>query len=349
MRKLRQWFASSIVIASLVSSAFAQYMESEPNDSRAQANAFTLNPGEWVQGVSMGSTGSEQDYFLVRTAAAAPAIYRYRLVLTSDIVGHTGEIRGQGQNPAPPGPWTGPVGTGNGNEGWVQRSSSATNPPRFVQWYGFGRQEQIYYRVTGTSSTTEPYRATLERLEITPTNLGTFQPGTITISTIGGTVLNTDLWVYDGNFNAIPGYGNDNESTDGGGTGTTNQSLLRRDYAPGVYYLALTRWDLVNEQGSPSDDRWRTGGMLFPENAGAVLSSASTTTSATFTFTVTDSTGPQSFSFTGMESYEIKWFRFEVVPEPASVVALSVGVVSLLGFRRRRARHSGTPNISPLT
>jgi hypothetical protein len=316
-------------------SAPAQYMESESNDSRATANAFTLSPGEWITGTCWLS---DQDYFLVGTTPAAPAIYRYRLVLTSNIDGHTGEIRGQGQIAAPPGPWPGPVGTGNGTEGWVQRSSTSTNPPRFVQWYGFGRGEQIYFRVTGTSATTDPYQATLERLEITPTSLGTFLPGTIAISTIGGTVLNTDLWVYDANFNAIPGYGNDNESTDGGGTGTTNQSLLVRDYAPGVYYLALTRFDLVNEQGSPCDDRLRTGGMLFPENAGAVLTSSSTRTTGTFTFTVTDAAGTQSFSFTGMDPYEIKWFCFEVVPEPSSVMALVLGTIGWLSCRRKVKR-----------
>lgn len=337
MRTTKLWIIG-LIAAGLMTNGLAQtgYFESEPNDSRAQANAFTLSPGDWIQGVSMGSTGSEQDYFLVRTVSAAPAIYRYRLVLTSDIVGHTGEIRGQGQTPAPPGPWSGQVGTGSGAEGFVQRSSTSTNPPRFVQWYGFGREEQIYYRVTGTAATTEPYRATLERIEITPVDLGTFLPGTITISTIGGTILNTDLWVYDANFNAIRGYGNNDESADApGGTGTTLQSLLVRDYAPGVYYLALTRFDLVNEQGSPSDDDHRTGGMLFPENAGAVLSSASTTTPANFGFTVTDSAGTHNFSFTGMESYEIKWFRFEVVPEPSSVVILAAGAGAFL-FRRRR-------------
>jgi hypothetical protein len=337
MRTNKLWLIG-LVVGCLTVSGLAQtgYFESEPNDTRAQANAFTLNPGDWIEGTSWVPSGTDPDYYLVRTATAAPAIYRYRLVLTSDIVGHTGEIRGQGQTPAAPGPWPGPVGTGSGVEGRVQRSSTSTDPPRFVQWYGFGRGEQIYYLVYGSSATTDPYRATLERVEVTPTDLGSFQPGTITISTIGGTSLNTDLWVYDANFNAIPGYGNDNESTDAGGTGTTNQSLLVRNYAPGVYYLALTRFDLVNEQGSPCDDRFRTGGMLFPENAGAVLTSASTTTSASFTFTLTDSSGTHSFSFTGMEAYEIKWFRFEVVPEPTSVLALLTGVVGLLGCRRMR-------------
>ncbi|MCX7992301.1 MAG: PEP-CTERM sorting domain-containing protein [Fimbriimonadales bacterium] len=332
MRAARM-LSSSVAMAALIASA--QYMESEPNDSRAQANYFFMSPGEWIEGTSTGSTGSELDYFRVQTVSAAPAIYRYRLILTSDTAGHTGEIRGQGQTAATPGPWPGPVGTGSGVEGLVQRSSTTTNPPRFVQWYGFGRQEQIYYRVFGTSSTTAPYRATLERLEIIPTDLGIFQPGTIAISTIGGTTLNTELWIYDAGFNAIPGYGNDDESADGGGTGATTQSLLVRQYAPGVYYLALTRFSMANEHGSPCDDDFRTGAMLFPENAGAVLSSAATSSPTAIGFTFTDSAGVHNFSASGIGPYEILWYRFEVVPEPSSLLALVAGAVGLLGIRHR--------------
>ena len=39
--------------------------------------------------------------------------------------------------------------------------TSVTTPSRFNQWYGFGAQEEIYYRVTGSTSTTAPYIATM--------------------------------------------------------------------------------------------------------------------------------------------------------------------------------------------
>ncbi|MCL6624587.1 MAG: hypothetical protein K6T17_08245, partial [Fimbriimonadales bacterium] len=63
--------------------------------------------------------------------------------------------------------------------------------------------EHIYFRVTGTSTTTADYDATLEKVPVTPVDIGVFQPGTITITTVGRTTLDTDLWVYDANLDAI--------------------------------------------------------------------------------------------------------------------------------------------------
>lgn len=325
---------SSLMTITLIVGSHAQFIESEPNDTRFDANHFVMDHGQWLEGTSTGSTGSELDYFRVQTVGLTPSIYRYRLILTSETPGHVGEIRGQGQIAAAPGPWPGPVGTGAGNEGFIQRSSTTTNPPRFVQWYGFGYQESIYFRVNGTSSTALPYRATLDRLEITPVDLGSFQPGTIAISTIGGTSVNTELWVYDVSFNPIPGYGNDDESADGGGTGATTQSLLVRNYGPGVYYLALSRFQMTNGLGSSCDDDFRTGAMLYPENGNAVLSS-STTSTTPIGFTFTDSAGTQSFTSSNFGPYEIQWYRYEVVPEPSSAMALVLGVAGLMRLRRR--------------
>lgn len=334
MKQLNLLVLCVCMSVTLIVGSYAQFFESEPNDTRFEANHFVMDHGQWLEGTSIGSTGSEVDYFRVQTVGMTPSVYRYRLILTSETPGHVGEIRGQGQIAAPAGPWPGPVGTGAGNEGFIQRSNTATDPPRFVQWYGFGYQESIYFRVNGTSSTGLPYRATLDRLEITPTDLGSFQPGTITISTIGGTSVNTEIWVYDANFNPIPGYGNDDESVDGGGTGATTQSLLVRDYTPGVYYLALSRFQLTNGLGSPCDDDFRTGAMLYPENGNAVLSSP-TTTITPIGFTFTDSAGTQSFTSASFGPYEIQWYRYEVVPEPASCVALAAGLTGLLRLRRR--------------
>jgi hypothetical protein len=36
-----------------------------------------------------------------------------------------------------------------------------------------------------------------------------FQPGTITISSVGQTAVDTEIWLYDGNFDPV--YHNDNE------------------------------------------------------------------------------------------------------------------------------------------
>ncbi|MBL1149998.1 MAG: PEP-CTERM sorting domain-containing protein [Armatimonadetes bacterium] len=313
----------------------ADFFEAEPNDSKAAANVFLgLMPGDRIIGNSTASSGAGLDYFLISTAADALGIYRYRMVLTSDIVGHTGTIRGLNQIAAPAGPWPGPVGTPGTTDSVAQTTSTTTTPPRFNQWYGFGKGEQLYYRVTGTASTTANYTATLEKTAVTPTDLGTFQAGTIIISTIGQTTLDTDLWVYDGAFNAILGYGNDDESTNGGGTGATTQSILGRTYGAGRYYLAMSRFNLANNQGSPCDDDFRTGTML--DFADGVLSSSSTTTTVSLGFKVTDSLGTTTVPGFAPGPYDINWYTFEVVPEPSTLAAVGAGIAALLARRRKR-------------
>lgn len=102
-----------------------------------------MNPGEYIEGTSTSSSGAGLDYFRVKTSLSSLGIYQYRLVLTTTgTAGHIGTIRRQGQTGAAAGTWPGPVGTGNGSETAAQTSSTTTNPPRYVQWYGFGKGEK---------------------------------------------------------------------------------------------------------------------------------------------------------------------------------------------------------------
>jgi hypothetical protein len=297
--------------------AFAQFTESEPNDSKAQANVFALGVGGTITGNSTSAAGVGLDYYRISTAAAALGIYRYRMVLTSNIAGHTGTIRGLNQVAGVPGT----------TDTTFQTSSTATTPPRFNQWYGFGKQEELYYRVTGTASTTADYTATLERQVVTPVDLGSFAAGSITITTVGqGHSTDTDLWVYDGNLDAIPGYGNDDHFG-----GTTLQSELIRNYTPGTYYLALSNFQFANNLGSPADDDFRTGALMdFPN----VAANSSTTGNLNITFSI----GGQQVSALKSGPYDVYWGKFTVVPEPASMTVLGLGVLALM--RRRKAKKS---------
>jgi len=91
----------------------------------------------------------------------------------------------------------------------------------------------------------------------------------ITITTVGQTSTDTDMWVYTGSREAIPGYGNDDHFN-----GATLQSELIRPYAEGSYILAIANWQLANDQASPADDDYRSGTVLdFP---GAIASSSTT-------------------------------------------------------------------------
>jgi hypothetical protein len=248
-------------------------------------------------------------------------IYRHRLTLTTPgTAGHTGSIRGLSQSAGVP---------TQGTDSTFQSSSSATTPARFNQWYGFGKAESLYYRVAGTASTTGDYTATHSVEMITPTVLGNFAAGSIMIDTVGrGHTTDTDLWVYDSNFNAIPDYGNDDEF------GTTNlQSRLTRTYAPGKYYLAISNFGIANHLGSPADDDFRTGSVMdFPN----LIANSSSTTNLNITFAFTDAQGTTVFPATKVGAYDVNFYEFNVVPEPGTMTALGLGALGLMARRRRK-------------
>lgn len=319
--------------AGLTTSALGQiFPELEPNDSKATANAFTLDPGDGVTGNSITGTLTGLDYFRLTTAAAPLGIYRYRMVLNNSLNAAT--IRGLNQIAAAAGPWPGPVGTAGTTDSTIQTAfipvGTAT---RISQWYGFGRQEEVYYRVTGAVASTADYTSVLERQAVVPTAIGgSFNAGPITITTIAqGHTSDTDLWIYDSNFDPIVGYGNDDESINGGGAGTTLQSLLTRTYAPGTYYLAMSLFQMANNQGSPSDDDFRTGLMMDFAN---IVANSSTSTIASMTFTISDGVNSLQVANTHAGQFDVNWFSFTVIPTPGPLALF--GLAGLVLARRRR-------------
>lgn len=306
------------------------FNETEPNDNRAGANLIaTLVNGDTIVGNTTGSSttvpgAASADYFRVRTGAGALGIYRNRLVITTTgTAGHTGTLRGLNQIAGAPGT----------TDTTLQTTSTATTPARYNQWYTFGRETDLYYRVTGTASTTADYTATYEQVAVTPTAIaGSFNAGNITITTIGqGHTTDTDFWVYDANFNAIPGYGNDDESIAGGGTGATLQSLLTRNYAAGTYYIAMSNFALTNNQTAAPDDDFQTGALT---DFADVLLSSSTSATANTTFTITDGVTSVQVANVHDSAYVVNFFSFTVVPTPGAAALL--GLAGLAGVRRRR-------------
>lgn len=319
--------------------------EIEPNDTRATAtSAFILTPGAAsLTGNSISATTTGLDYFRVFMPTQTLGIYRNRLVITSSIAGHTGTIREFNQTAAPPDtlggiPWDGVIGTTGTTETAIQTSSTTTTPARFNQWYSFGRATSFIYRVTGAAATTADYSAAWEQTAVTALDLGAFAPGQIAMNWNGqGHTTDTDMAVYDANFNEIPGYNNDDSSfaLSGAPIATTSlQSWLSRSYAPGTYYIALSNFQLVTASPSPSDDNFRTGNLF--ENNDLILNS-STTTGLNMAFTISDVNGTvvvPAGSATKTGAYDVLWYSFTVVPEPSSIGIFLMALPLLL--RRRR-------------
>ncbi len=204
--------AALLLIAGLPLSAFAVDLpEDEPNETKSQAvgnHAFVLAPGDSVSGITTGTSttttigpsGPTADTFLLRTTPAALGIYRHRMTLTGSGSGRVGTIRGITSTSAGPGPANGDVA--------FQTSFAATNPPRFNQWYGFGREEEIFYRVTGTATTTATYTSTLTTEVVVPTVFTNYiEAGTLTIehNAATDTAYDRDIFLFDANFNPIAG------------------------------------------------------------------------------------------------------------------------------------------------
>ncbi|MCC6660445.1 MAG: PEP-CTERM sorting domain-containing protein [Phycisphaerales bacterium] len=316
---MKSTIVACVAFAGLASAASAQiFPEVEDNGSKAAANAFVMQDGSVLRGIA---AGSDLDYFRVTNTARPLAIYRHRLILTSDIAGHTATLRGLSQSDG----GAGVGGVINQNTDIAFQSSVILpgGTSRMNQWYGFGKGESLFYRVAGTADTTAMYNATLVTDTVEVTNLGNYQPGHITLSSVNmGHNTDTDLWVYDGNLNAIAGYGND-DTTD---PNTSVQSFLNRVYAPGTYYIAISDYNTANNLASPGDDDFRTGDVLdFPD----IIANSSSAAGVNLGFQIYNDSLPFKDG-----AFDVWWGRFTVVPAPGSLALLGLG--GLLAARRRR-------------
>ena len=304
--------AVAVALFAQARASATSFPEIEPNESKAAATvANGLIDGDALTGVSTGASTitpgtASADFFRITLAARPLAIYRHRLMITTTgAAGHAGTLRGLDQTD---------LGIGT-TDTQIQVSNAGTSPARMNQWYGFGKGESVYYRVGGLPTTTGVYASTLSTDVVTPTPVGgTLSAGQITITTIGqGHTTDTELWVYDSNLNALPDFGNDDESAAGGGPGLNLlQSILRRTYAPGVYYLAVSDYNLCNNLVSPPDDQSPRDGpvMDFPN---LLVARQNTPTTNIVSFTISDSAG-HSYPTPAIRPgpYEAAWFTFTV-------------------------------------
>ena len=81
-------------------------------------------------------------------------------------------------------------------------------------------------------------------------------------------------------------------------------SVLTRDYAGGVYYLAISNFNVANNQASPADDDFRTGVVMdFP----GVVANSSTTVNLNLASLIGGVAQPAIKS----SPYDVVFIRFE--------------------------------------
>lgn len=271
--------------------------ETEPNDDKATANTLQL-PGSNRVGVMNGnstsSSGTGIDTFRVRTAGQAAGFYRHRLIVQSDTPGHTISIRGLSQT-------TGVINPAS--DVTVQSSIATSTPARFIQWYTSNAPAELYVRVTGATATTDDYSLDYEVEAVTPVNgPNGLEVGEVTITTVDTTLVDTDLWVYDSARTAIPDYGNDDEPA----PGATFRSRLTADFDPGVYYLAISSYNLANNLASPIEDRSRNGNVTdFP---GVIVNSVSSAAGTDLDTSI----GGTEVTVVRNGSFDVQFVRFTV-------------------------------------
>ncbi len=295
------------VLALLLRAVTSQTPEIEPNESKTTATTAVLGTSGITAQITGSSTGAgtlagtlSNDTWLLQMPALPPGLYKHALTLSSTTPGHTATVRGLNQS-------AGVIGT---IDVTFQTSATLANGDRLNQWYGFGNGGQLYYRVGGLSTTTAPYVATLSSTPVTPLCAGTYAPGNITISTVQqGHVTNTDLWVYDANFNPVPTFGNDDEPA----PGLTNQSRLVRAFTPGTYYLAIAPTPFANDQPAAPDDRTQTATVL---DRPGIVACGAVGTNTNVAFSMTDANGTTAVPAVKANAFDIVWARFEVSAIP---------------------------------
>jgi len=239
----------TVIGPAAITQAQTIFGELEPNEVKSEATpVICALSGDILTGTSTGAgTASgapgSVDTFRVMTCPEVLGIYRHDLDFSAQPAGVLQNLLGLAQVNRTIQP---------GTDIPIQVSEMLASSPRFKRWYGFGKSEQVYLRLAGNSATTWAYAGTFVTVPVVPVHVdGTFAPGTITIDAWNqGHTEDTEFWVYDADYDAIPGCGNDEP----GPTVSEVPARLVRTFGPGHYTVATSHFNLANDQPCPPDD-----------------------------------------------------------------------------------------------
>ena len=334
---------SATMLLASIAGAQATINEVEPNETKANATladngGVGLVAGDMLSGTTTGTSttagaATSVDTFRVKMAAAPLAIYRHELAITGTAWAAT--IRGLSQTGTAAAGGT--IGTGDN----TLATASAVGGNDLVAWYGFGKGEELYYRVTGATGTTGPYTATLSTSTVTPIDLvGTIIEGSITIRPPASNTSDLDWWLYDANLDPIPGAGRD-----GGPSGMVGHLTL--NLTPGTYYVAWSRFNGANNLASGIGETFFGTVTDFPH---LFVSGASTTTVPQGIEVVSGAGTVTGTAPTITQFGQVIWYRMEVLPATTPTNPSGVGSVSpasVLAGRNSLYTVTVTPGTNP--
>ena len=301
---------SLLGVSLAAAAALAQSQETEPNNSKASATLAVVAPGGTFSGNATGFTdlwdssitGTEsRDLWRVKTPVRAPGIYKYTIRNISGTP-HYAALLGQSQEGC----------AGNNDDSFIMFEDP------YWHWYGFGKEESVCIVIGVGLDPSDPpenaeYVFQLQSEPVVPSEAaGSVTAGQVTITVDaenGDGEVDADTWLYDSNFNAIPGAGNnDSAAGDPGGP-----SVISRNLSPGVYYLAIGLFDLISNQTCAAGDFDHYGQLLdYPD---AVCCSNGWVTDAFYNVTIADSdagTSDVSLARVIPNYYEVAWVKFTV-------------------------------------
>lgn len=341
-----------LLLALMVRPACAQFVESEPNNDKTNADAFTLSSGATIRGNTQeGAITGQGDYFRLTFSNSTPGFYRNTLNITSTTSqqSHVGSIRGLTQ--------TNRV-VNAGTDTIIQNVTQNAEGTASNLFYTAGTGGSMYYRVSGSAATTADYTVTYQSQRITPIDIGAFARGNITFTSVGyaftpaGGQTDTSFAIFDSNFNLI---GEDTANVymnDNAASGSPGSTLTRNFSSAGTYYLAVTYSHLSTASSAALDDTTAAALSAPVLDFSNVVSNANNFTNRDISFRAYNGSAyvapgnpapyaDRIINAIRTNSYEVNFYQFTVVlPEPGAgaILALGGAMLGLTLPHRNRTR-----------
>lgn len=285
-----------VVCAILSLAGTTDFFESEPNNSKSEADVAIVFDGGTSTLNGFTTSETDVDYWRIATSLEiGGGRARYTLLIRSDSGEHRLTLRGQSQV-------NGVIDINS--DVAVQEAAALGGGRTGLVFYG-DPQAYVTFKVEPLTSTAGAYRLDLRWEQFAAQDLGTFNPGQIEVSTLNqGHSTDTDLFVQ-ADFSSTM-FGSNDDSVNP----PAEQSHLVRDFTAGPYALMLSDSNLAAGGASPADDGDRNQPVI--DYSGAVAAQNPSSAPIDLSFTITDSSGTVAVEAERNSPFEVRWFGFRL-------------------------------------